>query len=159
MSGRDEEASSGSDAGYDAVEPTLDPEQHCAFIRAQEKEIAYDEVRLSYLNIEKKDSPGNLHVCCPETRGRKNGHHGEAEKEARHLTDIQDIKKSDLKIKDTTLLERVPQLTKSKVPLPIFMVELKIPKTPQTQNKISKYLLHDRNEDTFRKRPEPTQCL
>ncbi|GFY78190.1 hypothetical protein TNIN_292731 [Trichonephila inaurata madagascariensis] len=83
MSGRDEASSEERSLEYDAVEPTLDPEQHCAFIRAQEKEIAYDEVRLSYLNIEKKDSPGNLHVCCPETRGRKNGHHGEAEKEAR----------------------------------------------------------------------------
>ncbi|GFY78188.1 hypothetical protein TNIN_292711 [Trichonephila inaurata madagascariensis] len=83
MSGRDEASSEERSLEYDAVEPTLDPEQHYAFIRAQEKVIAYDEVRLSYLNIEKKDSPGNLHACFPETRGRKNGHHGEAEKEAR----------------------------------------------------------------------------
>ncbi|GFS56307.1 hypothetical protein TNIN_292691 [Trichonephila inaurata madagascariensis] len=87
MSGRGEASSEERSLEYDAVEPTLDPEQHCAFIRAQGKEIAYDEVRLSYLNnalnIEKKVSPGNLHVCCPETRGRKNGHHGEAEKGAR----------------------------------------------------------------------------
>ncbi|GFT91426.1 hypothetical protein TNCV_4285821 [Trichonephila clavipes] len=50
----------------DAIDPTLDYEQYCAYIRSQEKEIAYHEMGLSYLNnvlnIEKKDSRD---TCTP----------------------------------------------------------------------------------------------
>ncbi|GFW93329.1 hypothetical protein TNCV_2604471 [Trichonephila clavipes] len=60
MNGHDEERSEERRMDFDAVGPTLDPELHCAYIRAQEKEIECNKARLSYLNdvlnIERLDS-------------------------------------------------------------------------------------------------------
>ncbi|GFU64738.1 hypothetical protein TNCV_876611 [Trichonephila clavipes] len=50
MNGHDEERSEERRMDFDAVGPTLDPELHCAYIRAQEKEIECNKARLSYLN-------------------------------------------------------------------------------------------------------------
>ncbi|GFY70789.1 nucleic-acid-binding protein from transposon X-element [Trichonephila inaurata madagascariensis] len=73
-------------------------------------------------------------------------------------SDIQDIK-SDLE-NQGYIVEKVARLTKSKTkfPLPIFMVELKkFPNSPDA-NKISKCCYMTVTVDTFRKSPGPTQC-
>ncbi|GFY51480.1 hypothetical protein TNIN_353861 [Trichonephila inaurata madagascariensis] len=66
MNGHDDVSSAERRMDFDAVGPTLDPELHCAYIRAQEKETNHNEVRLSYLNnvlnIERSDSRD---ICTP----------------------------------------------------------------------------------------------
>ncbi|GFY58918.1 hypothetical protein TNIN_296911 [Trichonephila inaurata madagascariensis] len=76
MSGRDEASSEERCMEYDAVDPTLDIEQHCAFIRAQEKEIAYHEPPKFTLPLEEFPelplAPAKNPILIPNNPGSKN---------------------------------------------------------------------------------------
>ncbi|GFR04802.1 hypothetical protein TNCT_715591 [Trichonephila clavata] len=74
-------------------------------------------------------------------------------------TDIVDIK-TDLESQSYTI-EKVAQLTKTKtkLPLPIFMVETKkFPNSPDILKELTKCCYMKVSVDTFRKRPGATQC-
>ncbi|GFW10223.1 nucleic-acid-binding protein from transposon X-element [Trichonephila clavipes] len=174
MSGRNEASSDERSMDLDNVDPTFDLEQHCAFIRAQEKEIAYSEVRLSYINnvisIEKKDTRD---TCTPAVQKLEDERREIMEKLKKTQasrpqkivlkglptsTDIQNIK-SDLE-NQGYIVEKVAQLTKNKTksPLPIFMVEIKKFPNSADANKINKCCYMTFSVDTFRNRPGPSQC-